>query len=172
MPRQSRPRWSKTCNARTSTHLKKSLGFKSLLDAGGEPATPSPPSPPVLEDRGLCQRIAFDWLISSSRGRGVSERSITIGSHALLIAKLPALTTAGSLSAAFRACGRGKATSQVLIPVRELAAWIESNILLQLASAPFDKQDEGSSRSPRRFVRRLFQKSVTGLTSYCYSRRA
>jgi ParB family chromosome partitioning protein len=32
--------------------------------------------------------------------------------------------------------------SQVLIPVRELAAWIESNILLQLASAPFDKQDE------------------------------
>jgi ParB family chromosome partitioning protein len=30
----------------------------------------------------------------------------------------------------------------VLIPVRELAAWIESNILLQLASAPFDKQDE------------------------------
>jgi ParB family chromosome partitioning protein len=32
--------------------------------------------------------------------------------------------------------------SQVLIPVRELAAWIESNILLQLASASFDKQDE------------------------------
>ena len=32
--------------------------------------------------------------------------------------------------------------SQVLIPVRELAAWIESNLLLQLASAPFDKQDE------------------------------
>jgi len=26
--------------------------------------------------------------------------------------------------------------------VRELAAWIESNILLQLASVPFDKQDE------------------------------
>jgi len=26
--------------------------------------------------------------------------------------------------------------------VRELAAWIESNILLQLASAPFDKQDD------------------------------
>jgi len=32
--------------------------------------------------------------------------------------------------------------SQVLIPVRELAVWIESNILLQLASAPFDKQDD------------------------------
>jgi hypothetical protein len=34
--------------------------------------------------------------------------------------------------------------TQTLIPVRELAAWIESNILLQLASAPFDKQDETS----------------------------
>jgi ParB family transcriptional regulator, chromosome partitioning protein len=32
--------------------------------------------------------------------------------------------------------------SQVLIPARELAVWIESNILLQLASAPFDKQDD------------------------------
>jgi ParB family chromosome partitioning protein len=32
--------------------------------------------------------------------------------------------------------------SQVLIPVRELAARIESKILMQLASAPFDKQDE------------------------------
>jgi hypothetical protein len=32
--------------------------------------------------------------------------------------------------------------TQVLIPVRELAAWIESNILLELDAAPFDKQDE------------------------------
>jgi ParB family chromosome partitioning protein len=32
---------------------------------------------------------------------------------------------------------------QVLIPVRELAAWIESNILLELAAAPFSKQDGG-----------------------------
>ena len=30
----------------------------------------------------------------------------------------------------------------MLIPVRELAAWIESNILLQLASVPFDQKDE------------------------------
>jgi ParB family chromosome partitioning protein len=32
--------------------------------------------------------------------------------------------------------------TQVLIPVKELGVWIESNILLQLASAPFDKEDE------------------------------
>lgn len=29
-----------------------------------------------------------------------------------------------------------------MIPVRELAVWIESNVLLQLTAAPFDKQDE------------------------------
>jgi hypothetical protein len=32
--------------------------------------------------------------------------------------------------------------TQVLIPVRELAVWIETNVLLQLSSTPFDKQDE------------------------------
>src|SRR5206468_11476235 len=36
----------------------------------------------------------------------------------------------------------GEGNTQVLIPVRELAIWIETNVLLQLASASFDKQDE------------------------------
>ena len=31
---------------------------------------------------------------------------------------------------------------QVLVPVRELAAWIESNSLLELTKAPFSKSDE------------------------------
>jgi ParB family chromosome partitioning protein len=66
---------------------------------------------------------------------------ITIG-HALLIAKLPASQQQEAFSAAFRGLWTSEGNSQVLIPVRELAAWIESNILLQLASAPFDKQDE------------------------------
>jgi ParB family chromosome partitioning protein len=66
---------------------------------------------------------------------------ITIG-HALLIAKLSASRQQEAFSAAFRGLWTSEGNSQVLIPVRELAAWIESNILLQLASAPFDKQDE------------------------------
>jgi hypothetical protein len=66
---------------------------------------------------------------------------ITIG-HALLIAKLPASQQQEAFSAAFRGLWTSEGNSQVLIPVRELAAWVESNILLQLASAPFDKQDE------------------------------
>jgi len=66
---------------------------------------------------------------------------ITIG-HALLIAKLPASQQQEAFAAAFRGQWTSEGNTQVLIPVRELAVWIESNILLQLASAPFDKQDE------------------------------
>jgi len=66
---------------------------------------------------------------------------ITIG-HALLIAKLPAAQQQEAFAAAFRGMWTSEGNSQVLIPVRELAVWIESNILLQLASAPFDKQDD------------------------------
>src|SRR6266566_8932383 len=66
---------------------------------------------------------------------------ITIG-HALLIAKLPASQQQEALAAAFRSTWTSEGNAQLLIPVRELAAWIESNILLQLASAQFDKQNE------------------------------
>ena len=66
---------------------------------------------------------------------------ITIG-HALLIAKLQASQQQEAFAAAFRSMWTSEGNTQVLIPVRELGAWIESNILLQLASVPFDKQDE------------------------------
>jgi ParB family transcriptional regulator, chromosome partitioning protein len=66
---------------------------------------------------------------------------IAIG-HALLIAKLPASQQQEAFAAAFRGMWTSEGNSQVLIPVRELAVWIEANILLQLSSAPFDKQDE------------------------------
>jgi ParB family chromosome partitioning protein len=59
-----------------------------------------------------------------------------------LISKLPDSQQQEAFNAAFRGMWTTDGNSQVLIPVRELAAWIESNILLQLASAPFDKQDE------------------------------
>ena len=46
------------------------------------------------------------------------------------------------MNACFRNQWTSDGNTSVLIAVRELAAWIESNILMQLASAPFDKQDE------------------------------
>jgi hypothetical protein len=66
---------------------------------------------------------------------------ITTG-HALLIAKLPAAQQQEAFAASFRSMWTSEGNTQVLIPVRELAAWIESNILLELDAAPFDKQDE------------------------------
>ena len=66
---------------------------------------------------------------------------ITIG-HALLIAKLPASQQQEAFNACFRQMWTAEGNTQVLIPVRELAAWVESNILLELAAAPFSKSDE------------------------------
>jgi hypothetical protein len=73
--------------------------------------------------------------------RSSLKDQITIG-HALLIAKLPPSQQHEAFTAGFRGMWTSEGNTQVLIPVRELAAWIESNILLQLASVPFDKQDE------------------------------
>ncbi len=66
---------------------------------------------------------------------------ITIG-HALLIAKLPPAQQQEAFNAAFRQMWTSEGNQPVLIPVRELSAWIQSNIMLELAAAPFDKDDE------------------------------
>ncbi len=62
--------------------------------------------------------------------------------HALEIAKLPEGEQQRAFDAAFRPTWNGGKESRVLLPVRELAAWIEQNILLSLDSVPFDKSDE------------------------------
>jgi ParB family transcriptional regulator, chromosome partitioning protein len=69
------------------------------------------------------------------------NNKITTG-HSLLIAKLPAAQQQEAFAASFHSQWTSEGNAQVLIPVRELAAWIESNILLELAQVPFDKQDE------------------------------
>jgi ParB family chromosome partitioning protein len=62
--------------------------------------------------------------------------------HALEIAKLPASEQQRAFDAAFRTVWSGSKESRVLLPVRELTAWIEQNILLSLETMPFDKNDE------------------------------
>ncbi len=62
--------------------------------------------------------------------------------HALLLAKLQA----GQQEEAFAACWQesytgGSKAKRILLPVRHLREWIEHNILLELASAPFSKED-------------------------------
>jgi ParB family chromosome partitioning protein len=62
--------------------------------------------------------------------------------HALLLAKLPAAQQAQALSACFKEVyNNGAKPARILLPVRNLQFWIDSNILLVLKDAPFNKRD-------------------------------
>jgi ParB family chromosome partitioning protein len=120
--------------------LEEALGFKSLLELG-EPYNIAH----IAARAGKSEAYIYGRLKLADLIPPVAEAflkdEITIG-HALLIAKLQASQQQEAFAAAFRGMWTSEGNSQVLIPVRELAAWIESNILLQLGSVPFDKQDE------------------------------
>jgi ParB family chromosome partitioning protein len=61
--------------------------------------------------------------------------------HALLLAKLQSAQQEEALAACYQEQYTSGATKRVLLPVRHLQQWIEHNILLELASAPFPKDD-------------------------------
>jgi ParB family chromosome partitioning protein len=62
--------------------------------------------------------------------------------HALLLAKLPADQQEQALSACFKEVYNGTdKKARILLPVRNLQFWIETNVLLVLKDAPFDKRD-------------------------------
>jgi ParB family chromosome partitioning protein len=62
--------------------------------------------------------------------------------HALLLAKLPADQQQQALSACFKEIhSGGQNSARILLPVRNLQFWIETNVLLILKDAPFDKRD-------------------------------
>jgi len=62
--------------------------------------------------------------------------------HALLLAKLPADQQVHALSACFKEVyNNGAKPARILLPVRNLQFWIDSNILLVLKDAPFNKRD-------------------------------
>ena len=63
--------------------------------------------------------------------------------HAILLAKLPADQQEAALSACFKEVYNNGASkpARILLPVRNLQFWIDSNILLILKDAPFNKRD-------------------------------
>ncbi len=62
--------------------------------------------------------------------------------RALLLAKLPADQQQQALSACFKEVYNGSQNpARIHLPVRNLQFWIESNVLLVLKDAPFDKRD-------------------------------
>jgi ParB family chromosome partitioning protein len=120
--------------------LEEALGFKSLLELGAPYNIAHIAGRSGKSEAYIYGRLKLADLIPAVAEAFLKDE-ITIG-HALLIAKLQASQQQEAFAAAFRGMWTSEGNSQVLIPVRELAAWIESNILLQLASVPFDKQDE------------------------------
>jgi ParB family chromosome partitioning protein len=87
----------------------------------------------------LTQRMRLTELHPSIAEAFLAER-IGVG-HALEIAKLPQDQQEKAFDAAFRTVWNSGKESRILLPVRELAAWIEQNILLSLDSVPFNKND-------------------------------
>ncbi len=71
-------------------------------------------------------------------------------SHALLLAKLPADMQPSALSACFKEVyNGGEKDAKVLLPVRALRFWIETNVLLLLKDAPFDTEERAPGRHRR-----------------------
>lgn len=70
------------------------------------------------------------------------QNHIGVG-HALLLAKLPSDQQQPALQACFKEVytGGGDKPGRILLPVRNLQFWIDSNILLVLKDAPFNKRD-------------------------------
>ncbi|MDR5730680.1 MAG: ParB/RepB/Spo0J family partition protein, partial [Terriglobia bacterium] len=63
--------------------------------------------------------------------------------HAILLAKLPADQQESALKACFKEVYNNGSSkpARILLPVRNLQFWIDSNILLVLKDAPFNKRD-------------------------------
>ncbi|MDE1161133.1 MAG: ParB/RepB/Spo0J family partition protein [Acidobacteriaceae bacterium] len=62
--------------------------------------------------------------------------------HALLLAKLQADQQEQALSACYKEVyNGGQKPTRILLPVRNLQFWIDTNIVLALKEAPFDKKD-------------------------------
>jgi ParB family chromosome partitioning protein len=63
--------------------------------------------------------------------------------HALMLAKLPADLQQQGLTACFKEVytNNGDKPARILLPVRNLRFWIETNVLLLLKDAPFDKRN-------------------------------
>ena len=121
--------------------LEEALGFRALLEL----REPSYTVASIAARAGKSEAYVYGRIKLADLIPPVADAflrdQITTG-HALLIAKLASAQQQEAFSAAFRSMWTSSGNSQVLVPVRELAAWIESNILLQLESVPFDKLDE------------------------------
>jgi len=88
----------------------------------------------------IAQRLKLTDLVPAAVDAFYSGE-IGVG-HALLLAKLPLDQQGTALQACFKEVYAGAdKPARILLPVRNLQFWIDSNILLILKDAPFNKRD-------------------------------
>lgn len=89
----------------------------------------------------VAQRLKLTDLVPSAVEAFYADE-IGVG-HALLLAKLPADQQQTALKASFKEVytGSGDKPARILLPVRNLQFWIDSNVLLMLKDVPFNKRD-------------------------------
>ncbi|HEY1647317.1 MAG TPA: ParB/RepB/Spo0J family partition protein [Terracidiphilus sp.] len=88
----------------------------------------------------IAQRLKLTDLVPAAVDAFYADE-IGVG-HALLLAKLPADQQEPALKACFKEVyANGEKPARILLPVRNLQFWIDSNIFLILKDAPFNKRD-------------------------------
>lgn len=113
-------------------------GFQSLLDLPGYDV------PALAEKSGksashIYARLSLLQLIPTVAEAFTQERITT--SHANLIARLPQEHQAQAFENCWRKDWQDKEAH--LLPAKHLSAWIQANLYLNLADAPFDREDTG-----------------------------
>lgn len=122
--------------------LEEAQGFRALLDLPDGQYTVARIAEQAGKTAAYVQgRLKLTELVPDVAEAFLAER-LTIG-HALLIAKLPSAQQHDALKAAFKSTWMTSGQTEILVPVRELAGWIETNLLLDLQTAPFDRSDAG-----------------------------
>jgi ParB family chromosome partitioning protein len=120
--------------------LEEALAYKYMLEIDAERYTVQSIADKVSKSAAyITQRLRLTELIEPI-AQAFLDDQVGVG-HALEIAKLQPFEQERAFEAAFKSAWTGTTNTRLLIPVRDLAAWIGQNILLQLDSVPFDKND-------------------------------
>jgi len=121
--------------------MEEAQGFRALLDLEDpkysiEQIAAKVGKSPVF----VASRLKLSDLVPAAVDAFYADE-IGVG-HALLLAKLPADQQEAALQSCFKEVyNGGSKPARILLPVRNLQFWIDSNILLVLKDAPFNKRD-------------------------------
>ena len=120
--------------------LEEANGFRALLDLPEQPFTVAMIAAKAGKNPSyIAARLKLTELVPPVAEAFLGDK-LNLG-HALLIARLPPAQQGEALKAAFKPSWGMNGQTEILIPVKELAGWIESNLLLDLQAAPFDRTD-------------------------------